>query len=83
MTQKAEVDKLKTYALFQKGYTYKICMCNDPEPKTYLDKRMSPLHDIVMTLFDTVEEKHHRCSMYNLYNSATFFKVAYNHEKKY
>ena len=46
-------------------------------------KRMLPLHDIVMALFDTVEEKHHKGAMDNLYNSADFFKVAYNHKKIY
>ena len=29
---------------------------------------MLPLHDIVMELFDNVEEKHHQYEMENLYN---------------
>ena len=48
MTQKAKGDGLHKYALFQKGYTYKIFVCNYPYPKTYLAKRMLPLHVRVM-----------------------------------
>ena len=46
-----------------------------------LAKRMFPLHARVTALFGTVEIKHHQCAMDDLYNSAAFFKVAYNHEK--
>ena len=56
-------------------------MCNDPLPKTHLDKIMLPIHDIVLALIDYVEGKHHECAMDNIYNSAEFFKTAYNHEK--
>ena len=56
-------------------------MCNDPLPRKYLAKSMLPLHARVMGFFDTVEGKHHQCTMYNLYNSAAFFKAMYNHEK--
>ena len=49
-------------------------MCNDTVSKTYLAKRMCPVDAITMAFFDTVEGKHHQCSMDNLYNSATFFK---------
>ena len=58
-------------------------MCNDPVSKTFLDKSMSPLDFRVMALFYTVEEKHHQCTIDNIYNSATFFKAAYNQEKKF
>ena len=64
-----------------KGYTYQIFMCNDPLPKIYLDRRILPLHSRVMEIFDTLEQKHHQCAMDNIYNSAAFFKVAYNYEK--
>ena len=60
---KAKGDVLHKYALCQKGYTYKIPMCNDSLPKTYLDKRMLSLHTRVMAFFDTVEEKNHQCAM--------------------
>ena len=42
---------------------------------------MLPLHAKVMDLFDTLREKHHQQAMYNICNSAAFFKAAYNHEK--
>ena len=56
-------------------------MCNDPFPKTYLAKMMLPLHARVMAFFDTVEEKHHQCAMYNIYNLDSFYKEVYNHDK--
>ena len=55
MTHKSEGDGLQTYDIFHKGYTYQIFMCNDTVSKTYLSKRMLPLDDRPMTLFDTVE----------------------------
>ena len=81
-TYKPEGDVLQTYALFHYGYTYQIFMCNDTVSKIYLAKSLSLLDVRVMALFDTVQEKHHQCAMYNLYKSATIFKAAYNHEKK-
>ena len=54
MAYKAEGGGLYTDALFHKGYTFQIFMCDDTVSKTYLDKRLSPLDAIVMTLFDTV-----------------------------
>ena len=58
-------------------------MCNDPVSKIYLSKRLLPLDDRVITLSDTVQEKHHKCAMDDLYNSANFFKAEQNHEIKY
>ena len=58
-------------------------MCNDPSPETYLAKRMLSLNDIVVALFDNVEENNHQCTIHNLYNPAAFFKAVDNHEKKY
>ena len=80
MIYKVKGDGLQKYSLCQKGYTYKICMCNDPLPNTYSGKQMLPLHDIVVAFFDTVEGKHHKCSMDNLYNSDAFFKASYNQD---
>ena len=54
-------------------------MCKEPSPKTYLAKRMLPLHARVMAFFFTVEGKHHQFPMDNIYNSDAFFKEAYNH----
>ena len=67
---------LQTYALYKKGYKYKIFMFNDTSSKYYLAKRMLPLHARVMAIFDTVEEKRHQYAMDNIYNSDTFFKAA-------
>ena len=68
MTYKVEGDGLQADALFQKGYTYKSFMCTDPVLKTYLSKILSPLHDRLMALFDTVEGKNHQCRMDHIYN---------------
>ena len=56
MMHTSKVDGLQTYYLCQKGYTYQIFMCNDTSPKTYLAKRMLPLHAIMTTLFYTAEK---------------------------
>ena len=68
MTYKGEGYGLQADALFQKGYTYQSFMCTDPDLKTYLSKILSPLHDRLMALFDTVEGKNHRCRMDHIYN---------------
>ena len=72
MIYKAKSDGLHTYAIFQKGYTYPIFMCNYPMSKTNSSKRLSPLDSKVMDLFNTAEGKHHQCAMDDLYDSATF-----------
>ena len=71
---KTKGDGLQTYDIFHKGYTYKIFICKYPLPKTYLAKRMLPLHARVIVFFDTVEEKHHQFAMDNIYNSDAFFQ---------
>ena len=81
--QKSKGGILQTYDICQKRYTYKIFMFNYPLPKQYLSKRMFSLNARVVEFFDTVEGKHHQCTMDYLYNSDTFFKAAYNHEKNY
>ena len=78
MTYNVEGDGLQKYDIFQKVYTYQISICNDPVSKKYLTKRLSSLDAIVMELFDTEAEKKYQCAMDNIYNSATFFKAAYN-----
>ena len=57
-------------------------MCNYLVSKIYLSKRLLPLYAIAMPLFDSVEGKHRQCAMENIYNLATFFRAAYNHNKK-
>ena len=57
MTYKEEGNGLQTYAIFHKGYTYQIFICNYPVSKKYLSKRISLLDDTEMEIFDTEEEK--------------------------
>ena len=71
------------HMVFQKGYAYKIFMCNDPSTKIYTAKNMLPLHDRVLAFFDAVEEKHYQRVMDHLYISDAFLKSAYKHEKYY
>ena len=56
-------------------------MHNDPVPKTYFSKRLSPSNAKLMELFDNMEGKHHPFSMYNIYKSVAFFKTASNNKK--
>ena len=42
---------------------------------------MLPLRARVMALFGNIEEKHHQCTIENIFNSASFFKAVYNREK--
>ena len=83
MIYKSKFDALQRYALFQKVYTYKIFMCNDPLPKTDLAKSFFPFYARVMAFFDTVDEKHHQCVMYHIYNLDAFIKAEYICEKDY
>ena len=50
MIYKAEFYGLQADALCQKGYTYQVFVCNDPNLKQYLSKILSPFHDILMAL---------------------------------
>ena len=54
MTYKEKGNGLQIYAIFQKGCIYHIFMCNDNLPKIYLAKRMLPLDNRVMAIFDTM-----------------------------
>ena len=72
----------KADALYQEGYTYQVYTGNDQAPKNYTKDRLSPLHARVMSLFDALEEDNHRCTMDNLYNSASFCPAAVNHSRK-
>ena len=83
MMYKSKVSVLQRYYLCQKGYIYKIFMCNDPLPKINLSKRMLSLHAIVMAFSDDLEGRHHQCAMDNIYNSDAIFEASYIHEKNY
>ena len=81
MTYKSEDYRLQTYNLCQKGYTYQIIMWNNIVSKKHLAKILSPLDASFMDLFDAIDGKHQQCAMDNIYNSAIFFKAAYNSGK--
>ena len=49
-------------------YLCEIILCQ----KTDLAKKMLPLHSRVMAFFDIMKEKHHQCTMNNLYHSDNF-----------
>ncbi len=57
-------------------------MRNDPAPKKYMDQGLSPLHSRTMSLFDSLKDDYHHCTMDNLYNSTAFCKAAVNHKRK-
>ena len=80
ITYKKEGGGFQWYALCDDGYTYSF-FSHDPPPKEYIVKGLRALHARVMKLFDTVEDKHHRCGVDNLYISAKFCKDAYQHPK--
>jgi hypothetical protein len=82
ITYKAEGDGFQADALCHDGYTLQVYMRNNPAPKKYLQKKLSPLHARVLGLFECLEEKHHQVGMDNLYNSATFARQCFNHPKK-
>ena len=80
ITYKNEGDGFQADALAQEGYCYQFHMRNDPAPRKY--SAYSPLHARVMALFDSLEEKYHHAGFDNLYNSASFCRASFNHNKK-
>ena len=79
ITYKNEGDGFQADALAQDGYCYQFSMRNNLPPRKY--SAYSPLHARVMALFDTLEEKYHHAGFDNLYNSASFCRASYNHNK--
>ena len=82
ITYKSEGDGFQADALCDDGYCYQVYMRNDPAPPKYLKQGLSPLHSRTMALFDSLKDKHHHVGMDNLYNSASFCRAAYHHDKK-
>ena len=82
ITYKKEGDGFQCDAICDDGYTFTFFFRNQPAPKKYLDKGLSPLHSRVMGMFDQLDEKFHNCWFDNLYLSAKFAKAAYIHPKK-
>ena len=58
-----EGDGFQANELFQDGFTYHIFMEKDPDPPRYTDQGLSPIHTIVMALFDVLMDMCHRCTM--------------------
>ena len=82
VTFKAAGDGFMCDAICNDGYTYCFYFRNMPPPEKYIRQGMSALHARVLSLFDKLRDKYHRCGMDNLYNSVKFCRDAYKHEKK-
>jgi Transposase IS4 len=81
ITYKSEGDGFQADVICQEGFTYQVYFRNEPAPVEYTSKGISPLHGRCLWLLDSLKEKFHRCWMDNLYLSAAFPKLCYNHSK--
>ena len=82
ITYKKEGDGFQCDALCDNGYTFTFFFRHEPPPKRYTNKGLSALHARVMSMFDAIEDKNHRCGVDNLYISAKFCKDAYQHPNR-
>ena len=83
ITYTSEGDGFQSGAPFDNGYCYQVSyMRNDSTHEKYLEQGLSPLHSRTMAFFDSLKDKHHHLGMNNLYNSTSFYRVAYHHERK-
>ena len=82
ITYKNKGDEFQADALYNYGYCYQFYFRNEPANENYTRNGLSPLHSRVMSLFDTLKDDYHACSMDNLYTSAAFCKHVYVHPKK-
>ena len=82
ITYKRAGDGFQCDALCENGFTYQFYFRNHPAPPKYLKMKLSPPHSRVMALFDSLTDRNHICAMDNLYNSATFCRVSFTHEKR-
>ena len=82
ITYKRAVDGFQCDALFENGFTYQLHFCNHPAPPKYIKMNLSPLHYFLMDLFDSLQDKNHVCGMDELYNSSTFCRKLYTHDKR-
>ena len=80
ITYKKAGDGFLVDALCSDGYTYTWYFRNQPAPKSWLDKGLSPLHSRVMSLLQQLPEntKNYVCGMDNLFMSPKFAKIAHN-----
>jgi hypothetical protein len=81
ITYKAEGDGFQCDAICQKGFTWTFYFRNQPAPKKWIDKGLSPLHARILGMFDQLDSKCHNCWFDNLYLSAKFAKASYCHQK--
>ena len=65
-------------ALCADGYTYCWFFRNQPAPKKWVEKGLSPLHSRVLSLYSQLPKntKNYHCKMDNLFMSAKFAKFA-------
>ena len=82
ITYKADGGGFQADALCQEGFTYQVYIRNDPVPSKYLRQGFSPFHLRVVSVFGYVKDDHYQFAMENLYNSAYFFRVSYNHDER-
>ena len=67
-------------SLFADGYIYSFYFSNQAVPKSWIDKRLSPLHARVVILLQQLpfDAKIFLCGVDNLYISPNFTKVVLN-----
>ena len=71
---KNEGDGFQCDALCSDGYTYSFYFRNQPAPKKWMDKGLSPLHARCMSLIEQLQGKNYMIYLDNLYISAKFCK---------
>jgi len=82
ITYKRAGDDFQCNALCENGFIFQFYFRNHPAPLKYLKKKLLSLHSRVMALFDTLPDRNYICAMDNLYNSATFCRKEYSHDKR-
>ena len=69
---KREGDGFQCDALCSDGYTFTFFFRNQPSPKKWIEKGLSPLHSRCMALIEQLPNKYHKIYIDNLYSSARF-----------
>ena len=82
ITYKAEGDGFQGDALAVSGFIWTFYFHNQPGPEKWTKKRYSPLHSLILGMFDQLENKFHNCWFNSLYLSARFAKAAWTHSNK-
>lgn len=80
---KRESNGFMANALCDDGFTYQVYMRNDPSPLWCTSKGLSLLLTRTMALLNALRDKNHHVGMdKNFYNSAAFYRQAYNHKNQ-